>query len=155
MAYSSHTAPVAVDHPPPGSAADAQEPSPNHTWILVCLFLLAVTWLPLFGIHLYRTSLSDAGTGTAVVVFPPTSTSAAVFQGVMKADGSLIRPVSWLRRTWIVHSLEPGFAGRLREQGAWGVFSPDLLSVQALFNCFRLADPSPNSAPTGTAAPAS
>ena len=142
MDYSFRTVSGPMGERPPGSANDIQGPPPKRAWIWACLFLLAVTWLPLAGIHLYRTSLSDAGTGTAVAVFSPWASTADVFHSVIQADGSLVRPVSWLRRTWIVHSLEPGFAGRLREQGAWAVYSTELLSLRALFKCFALANPS-------------
>jgi hypothetical protein len=141
MAYSSPTVSDPNDPRSPKRVDQIPGPPPNHAWKRVCSLLLAVTWLPLLGTHLYRTSLTDAGTGTAVVVFSPLASSADVFRRVMEADGSLVRPVSWLRRAWIVHSLQPGFAGRLREQGALGVYSTDLLSPRALFNCFRLADP--------------
>ena len=114
-------------------------PPQNHMWILVCIFLLAVTWLPLFTIHFYRTSLADADTGTVVVVFSPTLGATELFEQIILADGSFVNPVSWWRNAWIVHSSEPGFAGRLRAQGAWGAFSTDLLRPEALLSCFRIA----------------
>jgi hypothetical protein len=111
---------------------------PRH-WIFACLLLLGVTWGPLLAIHLQRTALADADAGTAVVIFPPTLGTEAVFRRIIDADGTIVRPVRWLGRAWVVQSREPGFAGRLKARGAWGVYSPDLLSANALFNCSRPA----------------
>lgn len=129
---------TSLDRQLPANADDQHAPPPNNMWIFVCIFLLAVTWLPLFSIHFYRTSLSDSSSGTVVVVFSPASSSTELLQHVIDADGLLVSPVTWLRNTWIVHSSEPGFAGRLRQQGAWGAFSPDLLRPEALLSCFRI-----------------
>jgi hypothetical protein len=113
----------------------------DHKWVLVCLLLLAVTWLPLLGIHVYKTSLSDSSTGTVVVVFSPSLSSRELFQEVMDANGSLVRPIRWFPDAWIVHSLESGFAGRLKERGAWGVYSTDLLNPEAILSCIGISAP--------------
>lgn len=130
---------TSLDRQLPAGADGGRAPPQNHMWIFVCIFLLAVTWLPLLSIHLYRTSLSDSSTGTVVVVFSPISSATELFEHVIDADGSLVSSVSWWRNAWIVHSSEPGFAGRLRAQGAWGAFSTDLLSPEALLSCFRIS----------------
>ena len=80
-------------------------------------------------------SVSDPGTGTLVVVFPPTRSTRDVFRGIADAKGAPVGPVGWAPSTWIVQSAETGFAGRLREQGAWGVYSPLLLSVRQVLSC--------------------
>jgi hypothetical protein len=119
-------------------------------WGLVVLVL--ITWAPVLGIHLYRTSLADAATGTVVVVFPPASGSRELFRSVGGAGGSLVAPVPWFPRMWVARSLEPGFAGRLRERGAWGVYSTELLSARALLTCLQFsgspAPPAPLSPPS-------
>ena len=105
------------------------------------LLLVAVTWTPVFGIHLYKMSLADLGTGTVVVVFSPALGARELFRGVADAGGSLVRPVPWFPRMWIARSVEPGFVGRLRERGAWGVYSTDLLSARALLSCSGIMSP--------------
>lgn len=103
----------------------------------MCALLLAVTWVPLMMLHVHRMSLAPASTGAMVVVFAPTAPSDELFRHVIAANGSLVQPIRWLPNSWVVQSLEPGFAGRLKERGAWGVYSLDLLSAEALFNCLR------------------
>lgn len=131
---------VGVPGRPPMSS-DGEPATKNYKLFLVCLLLLGVTWGPLLGIHFYRSSLSDSSTGTAVVVFSPTLSSHDLFQDVIDANGSLVRPIGWFPRAWVVHSLQPGFARRLRERGAWGVFSTELLNPEALLNCMRISAP--------------
>lgn len=122
----------------------------GRAWLLVCLLLLAVTWLPAVGLHAYRMSQDVPGAGVVVVVFPPTLSTRDVFRKVADAQGSLVKPISWFRHAWLVQSLETGFAGRLKAQGAWGVFSTDLLSAEAFLNCFRISSP-PDAADQGGA----
>jgi hypothetical protein len=107
-------------------------------WAAAFLVLLGITWVPLLSVHLHRTTLRDTDSGTVVVVFPPLLTSKAVFQKVIDANGAMVRPVVWARHMWVVRSVEPGFAGRLRASGAWGVYSTDLLSADALWSCLRI-----------------
>jgi len=128
--------------------ARQQETVQRHTWVWVCLLMLLVTWAPVFAIHIYRTSLGDPGTGTVVVVFSPALSTRDLFQNVTEANGSLVRPVRWFPRMWIARSLEPGFVGRLKARGAWGVYSTDLLSAQALLSCFRIVPPPTASSPS-------
>ena len=118
----------------------------RRAWIWLSLLLLvAVTWTPVFGIHLYKMSLDDPGTGTVIVVFSPGLGARELFRGVTDAGGSLVRPVPWFPRMWVARSLEPGFAGRLRERGAWGVYSTDLLSARALLSCSGIVSPAADS----------
>jgi hypothetical protein len=59
----------------------------------------------------------EAG-GTMVAVFPPGFDGADALAAVARADGLPVR-TTWLGNVWVVHGPEPGFAGRLREAGAW------------------------------------
>ena len=132
----------------PASADEKHETPQSHAWIWVCSFLLAITWAPVFGIHIYRTSLSEASTGTVVVVFPPMVSTRDLFRNVMDADGSIVRPVRWFPKMWLARSREPGFVGRLRERGAWGVYSTDFLKASALLSCIRIVASPSSSDPT-------
>ena len=107
-------------------------------WVAAFVVLLGITWVPLLSVHLHRTTLRDTDSGTVVVVFSPLLSSRAVFQKVIDADGAMVRPVVWARHMWVVRSVEPGFAGRLRANGAWGVYSTNLLSADALWSCLRI-----------------
>ena len=108
----------------------------------MCLLLLVLlTWTPVFGIHLYKMSLAGPGTGTVLVVFSPALDTRELFRSVADAKGSLVRPVPWFPRMWVARSPEPGFVGRLKERGAWGVYSPDLLSARALLSCSGIVSP--------------
>ena len=143
---------------PTGTRRDEKRDGPqSYAWVWVCLFLLAVTWTPVFAIHVYRTALGDASTGTVVVVFPPTLDTKELFRSVLDADGSIVRPVRWFPKMWVARSVEPGFVGRLKQRGAWGVYSTDFLKASALLSCIRIVgSPTPpepgdaNSAPPAT-----
>src|SRR5262249_6914090 len=86
-------------------------------WASAALVLLA--WVPVLALHLRNMSVADPGTGTLLAVFAPTSSRRDVFRGIADSKGVPVAPVSWAPGTWIVQSTETGFAGRLREQGAW------------------------------------
>jgi len=107
------------------------------------VLLVVVTWTPVLGIHLHNMSVADPGTGTVIVVFPLASSTRDLLRSVAQANGLPVQPVSWLPRTWIVESGEAGFAGRLRERGAWGVYSPKLLSVRQVLSCTGMVAPPP------------
>jgi|SRR5215470_15915431 len=120
------------------------EPSPPHAapralprgiWILAGVLLVVLAWAPVFFVHVRNMSVADSATGIVVVVFPPTTSAPELFRGIAAADGALVEPVRWMPRTWIVQSKDAGFAGRLRERGAWGVFSPELLSLNRVLSC--------------------
>lgn len=115
----------------------------------MCLLLLAVTWLPVLGLHLSKSSLGAEGTGTVIALFAPGTAQKTLFRQVSEARGSIVKPVSWFPGMWVVMSREPGFAGRMKEGGAWGVYSPDLLSARALLDCMTFEDPADSGQPAG------
>lgn len=99
------------------------------------MLLVVLTWTPVFAVHIRNMSVGDSAAGTVIVVFPPTMSTRDVFRGIVEAKGAPVAPVGWMPRTWIVQSAESGLAGRLRERGAWGVYSPGLLSVRQILSC--------------------
>ena len=109
----------------------------NRKLATALLLLLSVTWIPVFGTHIYRTSLSSQQTGTVIAIFPPTLDSSRMYDKVISAKGSLVKPITWFHHAWIVESFEPGFVGRLKKRGAWGVFSTDLFRLEAILSCFQ------------------
>jgi len=115
----------------------------RRAWIGACVLLVVLTWVPVLGIHLRNMSVADSGTGTLIAVFPPTSSTRDLLRSIAQADGLPVQPVRWMPGTWIVESGESGFAGRLRERGAWGVYSPKLLNFRQLLSCTGMVTPPP------------
>lgn len=120
---------------------------PRHAWIWACVLLVVVTWTPVFAVHLRNMSVADTGTGTLIVLFPPTSGTRDIFRSIAEARGAPVGPVAWIPRAWVVASTESGFAGRLRERGAWGVYSPNLLSMRQVLSCSGMVKPPASSGP--------
>jgi hypothetical protein len=116
-----------------------------RAWIWACVILVVLTWTPVLVLHLRNMSVADPGTGTLIAVFPPTSSTRDVFRSIADAKGAPVGPVSWLPRTWFVQSAEAGFAGRLRERGAWGVYNGNLLSVRQILSCSGMVQAPPSS----------
>jgi hypothetical protein len=110
-------------------------------WIWVCVLLVALTWTPVLVNHLRNMRVADHGAGTLLVVFSPTTSARDVFRSIEAARGRPLEPVGGLPRTWIVQSNDFGFAGRLRERGAWGVYLPNVLSVRQVLSCTGMVAP--------------
>lgn len=145
MVDRTHDAPMSRAHEEASNSVRRGSGLKTWHWIVACVVLLGITWVPLLSVHVQRTTLRDVDSGTVVVVFPPLLSSEAVFQKVIDANGAMVRPVVWARHAWVVRSVDPGFAGRLRANGAWGVYSTDLLSADALWSCLRIGKaPAPN-----------
>jgi hypothetical protein len=93
-------------------------------------------------------SVTDAQAGTMVSAFSPTDERAAM-TAIRAAGGLLVaNPVAG---TWVVHAEEDGFAERLRENGALGVFAKMPLALPGASGCFFL--PSGQHALSGNATP--
>ena len=133
--------------PGDNAAAPARKGFPPGAWIWACVLLVALTWTPVLVNHLRNMRVADYGAGILLVVFPATSSTRDVFRSIEEARGLPLRPVDWLPRTWIVQSYDFGFAGRLRERGAWGVYSPNVLSVRQVLSCTGMVTP-PSSSPS-------
>jgi hypothetical protein len=116
----------------------------RRAWLWACALLVVLTWAPVLGVHVRNMSVADPGTGTLIAVFPWTSSTRDVFRGIGEARGTPVSPVGWIPRAWVVQSGETGFAGRLRERGAWGVYSPNLLSMRQVLSCSGMVTPPPS-----------
>ena len=117
--------------------------------------LIVLTWTPVLAIHLRNMSAFDPAAGTLIVIFPPTWSSRDLFRAIGEARGFPLGSVSWIPRTWIVQSSETGFAGRLRENGAWGVYAPALFSVRQVLSCSGMVKAPASSGPADSPRPAS
>jgi hypothetical protein len=127
--------------PAPVAATAARRRLSPRVWILACVALVLLTWTPVLGIHLRNMSLANPALGTVVVVFSPTLSTRDLFRSVADAKGTPVRPVDWIPRAWVVQSGEPGFVGRLRERGAWGVYSTELFSLRRILSCSGMVSP--------------
>jgi hypothetical protein len=110
-------------------------------WFLACVLLVALTWTPVLVNHLRNMRIADNAAGMFLVVFPLTASTRDVFRSIEAARGAPLKPVSWMPRAWIVQSSDFGFAGRLRERGAWGVYSPNVLSMRQVLSCTGMVSP--------------
>ena len=130
---------------PDGAATPYAAPRalPLGAWIGACVLLVVLTWAPVFFVHVRNMSVADSATGALLVVFPPTTGTLDLLRSIAAADGALVEPVRWVPRAWIVQSKDAGFAGRLRERGAWGVFSPELLSINRVLSCSGMVKRAP------------
>ena len=117
---------------PDETAGPRRRLSPG-AWVLACVLLVAVTWTPVLALHIRNMTTADSAAGTLLVVFPPTSSTRDVFRSIEAAQGSPVKPVA--PGAWIVLSPDVGFAGRLRERGAWSVYSPNVLSMRQVLSC--------------------
>jgi hypothetical protein len=111
---------------------------PGHK-LAVTLFAgtLLATGLAMAGV-MYAGRATEAEAGTLLVVFPPSTRPNSVFGKIILAGGKPIRP-TWVNGTWVVHGDEPGFAGRLKAQGAIGAYRNSPVLPQ-LAGCFAYAD---------------
>jgi len=123
------------------TAGPARRRLSPRAWVLACVLLVALTWTPVLVNHLRNMTISDGTAGTLLVVFPPTSSTREVFRSIEAARGAPLKPVGWLPGTWIVQSPDSGFAGRLRERGAWQVYSPNVLSMRQVLSCSGMVAP--------------
>lgn len=89
--------------------------------LAACAAMALVLWV----------SQGDAGEdGLLIAVFPPTASEQQIMQAVVDAEGSFVR-ASLPRTIVVAHSSTPGFADRLKAQGAWltyaqAPFGPEL-----------------------------
>ena len=81
---------------------------------------------------------SDEEAGTLLAVFPPSTRPNNVFGRIILAGCKPIRP-TWVHGTWVVHGDDPGFAGRLKAQGAIGAYRNSPVMPQ-LAGCFAFVD---------------
>lgn len=93
----------------------------NSFILAACAAMALVLWV----------SQGDAGEdGLLIAVFPPSTSQQQIMQAVVAADGAFVRS-SLPESIVVAHSSTPGFADRLKAQGAWltyaqAPFGPEL-----------------------------
>lgn len=119
-------------------------PSPDplrgnrHHWLAAAVFggMLAV-WGGAMAWTASLSSVADTQAGTVVTVFSPADERAAM-TAIRAAGGLLVaNPAAG---TWVVHGDDPGLAGRLRDEGALGVFTKIPVTLPGASGCFFLPD---------------
>jgi hypothetical protein len=84
--------------------------------------------------------------GLLIAVFPPTADERSIMQAVVAAEGTFVR-ASLPETIVIAHSNEPGFADRLKAEGAWLTYSNAPFG-DGLAGCLALATVPFERAPT-------
>lgn len=82
--------------------------------------VLAV-WLVVMSISLGDAELEPEATGTVLATFPVRANQSDVFAAIIQAGGRPVRR-TWLGFAWIADSDDWGFAARLKQNGATGVY---------------------------------
>ena len=75
--------------------------------------------------------------GLLIAVFPPAASERTIMTAIAQADGSFVR-ASLPRNVVIAHSATPGFAQRLKANGAWLTYSEAPFG-DGLAGCLALA----------------
>lgn len=100
----------------------------NSFILAACAAMALVIWV----------SQSDAGEdGLLIAVFPPTASERQIMQAVVAAEGSFVR-TSLPETVIVAHSPTPGFAARLKAEGAWLTFAQPPFGPE-LGGCLALA----------------
>ncbi len=105
-------------------------------WVAAAIFGGIVgVWGVGMAVAVSASSVADAQAGTVVSVFSPAAERNAI--AAIRAAGGLLvaNPIAG---TWVVHSGEPGFAERLRHEGALGVFAKLPVALPGASGCFFL-----------------
>lgn len=108
----------------------------RHHWLAAAIFGgIMAAWGVGMAVVVNASSVVDAQAGTVVTVFAPTDERAAM--AAIRAAGGLMvaNPAAG---TWVVHAEEEGFAARLRDQGALGVFAKVPVALPSAAGCFFL-----------------
>ncbi|NQV81564.1 MAG: hypothetical protein HQ495_13490 [Alphaproteobacteria bacterium] len=118
------------------SSQHSATPNNHHHWLAATIFggIIAV-WGIGMTVVLNASSVADAQAGTVVSVFSPADERDAI--AAIRAAGGLLvaNPAAG---TWVVHSDQPGFAERLRREGALGVFAKLPVALPGASGCFFL-----------------
>ena len=82
--------------------------------------VLAV-WLVLMSVSLGDAEVEPDAAGTVLATFPVSASQDDVFAAIIRAGGRPMRR-TWFGFAWVVNGADNGFARRLKENGATGVY---------------------------------
>lgn len=99
-------------------------------------FALAVllVWGLLFAVTVQRAALPPDASGRVIAVYPFGWNDAAVTASALRTEARLVRQ-TWLPNAVELASEDSGFAGRLRETGAIGVYRAQPFTLFTLAGC--------------------
>jgi hypothetical protein len=109
-------------------------PMPSTSTLISSFLLIAVAAMALV---LWAAQGGTNEDGLLIAVFPPTASERTIMHAVVEAEGSFVR-ASLPETIIIAHSTQPGFADRLKAQGAWLTYS-DAPFGNGLAGCLALA----------------
>jgi hypothetical protein len=110
----------------------------DHRLALKLAAAVVGIWLIAMVALVRAAALGPDASGTVLAVFEPGTAEDAVFSKLIAAGGRPVRR-TWLPFVWVVSGGEPGFAGRLKGQGALGAYG-ELPFAPAIAGCFAYAD---------------
>lgn len=104
----------------------------EHRLALGISTAVLTVWLLGMVVALRALAPPAAASGRLLAIFPPSVTETQALQAIAMAGGRTFGQ-TWFRLGWAVLGEQPGFAGRLRDQGAWVL--TDLPLVPVLAGC--------------------
>jgi hypothetical protein len=110
----------------------------GHRLALKLAAAVVALWLVSMIVLVRAAALDPDASGNMLAVFNPGTDEDEVFASLVAAGGRPVRR-TWLPFVWVVSGSEPGFAGRLKRQGALGAYG-ELPFAPALAGCFAFAD---------------
>ncbi|MGF1529225.1 MAG: hypothetical protein ACFCBW_20950 [Candidatus Competibacterales bacterium] len=126
-----------VDPGPRGRPSSRRGGIGVHGLALALTLAVLVAWGGLVALALTQAALPPEAKGRAMAVFPVGWSKAATLAAILDAGGGVVEHTG-PGNVWIVASPAPGFAQRLRQEGAWGVFNPVQGQWLATVGCFYL-----------------
>ncbi len=121
-----------------GKSGQAATRWPGHRFALILACVALFVGIGFMALSMRSAALPPEATGKVLAVFPPGTDSDDIFAGLIRAGGKPLRK-TWLDFVWVVSSSEPGFAGRLKAEGAIGTYAEMPITPQ-LAGCFAYAD---------------
>lgn len=108
-----------------------------HGLALAFAAAVLLLWGGLFGWTLQRAALPPEASGRVIAVYPFGWPAAEVTAAATRTEARLVRD-TWLHNAVELASDDPGFAGRLRDTGAIGVYRAQPFTLFTLAGCTGL-----------------
>lgn len=109
----------------------------GHRLALGFFGAVVIAWAAVFGLTLSQAELPPQAEGRVVAVYPFGWSGEASAAAALRTEARLVRE-TWLPNILEVSSGEPGFAGRLQQNGAIAVYRAQPFSLFTLAGCTGL-----------------
>ncbi len=110
----------------------------DHRLALSIAAGVLLVWLVAMAIAMRAAALPDQASGAMIAVFPPGIGENGQITAIVNAGGKPVRQ-TWIGAVWVVEGDAPGYAGRLRQNGALAAYG-ELPFSPELAGCFAYAD---------------